>query len=272
MASTATANPVDLRTALAAVPEPFLTRIVDGYLSIKTAFADSAFDAAGLRVGALAETLLRLLQQELTGTHTPFGQQLPPFASECLRLTNLPAANGPESLRILLPRALNFAYTLRNKRGIGHVGGDVDANQIDAATAVRIADWCICELLRLKYAVSLEEAQSIVDGISVRQLPEIWTVMGRQRVLDASLDYKSQVLLLLHAAGSTGVLVEDLREWVEHERPARFVERVINPLHNERWVEFDRETGTVFLSPTGAQRVEDVLLPRIRAAGTAGAA
>lgn len=262
--STGTSGAPDLRAALVHLREPFLSRIVDGYVSLRSALADSAWDAAGLRAGLLCEAILRYLQQELTGTHTPFGSKLPAFADECLRLGNLPATTGPESLRQIMPKALVFVYTLRNKRGIGHAGGDVEANQIDAVTAGRIADWCICELLRIKHSVSLEEAQAIVDSLAVRQVPEVWAVLGKKRVLRSSLDYQSQVLLLLHGSEPSGVLVEDLRDWVEHDRLARFVERVIGPLHNARYVEYDRESGVVVLSPTGAERVEGVILPGVQ--------
>src|SRR5664280_1735134 len=105
---------------------------------------------------------------------TPFGTRISNFADECRRLTTAPTTAGNESERVVLPRALNFLYTMRNKRGIGHVGGDIDANGIDIATMARTADWVICELIRINHGVSLEEAQDIVDGISVRQLPTIW--------------------------------------------------------------------------------------------------
>jgi hypothetical protein len=255
---------VDLKSALSCLGEPFSGRVYSSYLSLRSAVADSAWDAAGLRAGIFCESVLRFLQQELTGTFTPFGDKLPVFTDECARLQRSPKTAGPESLRLILPRAIDLVYTLRNKRGIGHAGGDVEANQIDAVTAARVADWCVCELLRLKHAVSLEEAQAIVDSIAVRQLPEVWAVLGKRRVLDAGLDYKSQVLLLLHGADASGIAIEDLREWVEHDRPARFVERVVSPLHNERLVEYDRDSGMVLLSPTGAQRVEEVLLPKLR--------
>jgi hypothetical protein len=48
---------------------------------------------------------------------------------------------------------------MRNKRGIGHVAGDVDANAIDIATMARTADWIVCELIRINHGLSLEEAQ-----------------------------------------------------------------------------------------------------------------
>ena len=81
---------------------------------------------------------------------------------------------------------------MRSKRGIGHIGGDVDANGIDIATMARIADWIVCELIRINHGVSLEEAQDIVDGISVRQLPSILDVGGKKRVLKDGLKAKDQ--------------------------------------------------------------------------------
>ena len=79
----------------------------------------------GLR--APCEVLVRVLQNELTGTYTPLGTKLGSFDQECLKLERLPHTTGVEGLRVIMPRGLSFLYTLRNKRGIGHEGGDVDA-------------------------------------------------------------------------------------------------------------------------------------------------
>lgn len=145
---------------------------------------------------------------------------------------------------------------MRNKRGIGHEGGDVDANEIDSATCVRLADWCLCELVRIYHALSLEEAQALLDTISEREMPEIWTVLGKKRVLRPGLSYRDQTLLLLHADPGTGVPVEDLQAWTEHPRLDNFRARVLVPLHRERLVEYDRDSETVVLSPSGSAAVE----------------
>lgn len=252
-----------LESALSAVPSPFRQRILRSFVALRRAFLEGQHDSCGLRVGHFAEALLRLLQQQLTGTSIPFGTRITNFSEECAKLERVPQAAGHESLRVLIPRALNFVYTLRSKRGIGHVGGDVDANQIDGATAVRVADWCTCELIRLFHALSLEEAQAIVDAMSVRQLPQVWAVVGRRRILDTSLDYKSQTLLLLYSDAQTGVPSEDLYEWTEHPNFAYFKRDVLRTLHKARLVEYDRETEIVLISPLGVRRVEDELLPKL---------
>lgn len=249
-----------LEPALAGVPEPFRGKLISSYLGVRDAFASGDHDAAGLRSGVFAETVLRLLQQLLTGTHTAFGTQLPGFEDEVRRLQRLPATSGHESLRVVIPRAVGFLYTIRNKRGIGHAGGEVEANAIDAATCVRVCDWCLCELLRMHHNMFLEEAQALLDAIAVRAVPSVWLVNGRKRVLDTALDYRSQALLLVYSSADASVMEEDLRDWMEYPTPARFRERVLRPLHSARLIEWDKDTGTVSISPTGVAQVEARIL------------
>jgi hypothetical protein len=252
-----------LESALSAVGTPFRSKLVKSYRDLKAAFVEGKHDACGLRVGRFAEILLRYLQQTLTGTFVAFGQQVKNFGQECHKLENLPQTSGVESFRVLIPRALNFVYSLRNKRGIGHVGGDIDANAIDAATCVRIADWCLAELMRVVHTLSLEEAQALLDAISLKQMPYVWNVMGKNRILSKGLDYSSQTLLLLYSSSDSSVPVEDLFAWVEHPRLATFRFDILSKLHANRFIEYDKDTQMIVISPKGIARVEKDILPSI---------
>jgi len=159
-----------------------------------------------------------------------------------------------------MPRALVFIYTLRNKRGIGHVGGDVDANHIDAMTMARACDWVICELIRVYHKLSLEEAQDLVDGLAQRNVPDIWHVAGKNRVLRQDLDFKQQVLLLCYQEPGNAVLQEDLFSWVEHSNFTVFKRSVLEPLHKKRLIEYDKSADTVTISPLGIKEVEERIL------------
>lgn len=251
-----------LDVALGALEEDIRHRLIDAYLRVRRAFSEGNFDNVGQRAGFFSECALRAVQNELTGTYTAFGTRLPTFHDECLRLQSSPRGAGSESMRILIPRAIDFLYTLRNKRGIGHVGGDVDANEIDAATCRRVCDWCVCELIRHYHQLSLEEAQAILDAVAVRELPQIWRVGGKRRVMATDLDYKSKVLLLLHGETDSTALAEDLFDWVEHPRMSNFRERILKRLHADKLVEYDRATESVTLSPQGAAKVELEILGR----------
>jgi len=230
--------------------------LINAYLDLKMNFSQGRHDAAGLAAGRLCEVVLRLLQAKVHGKFTPFGQKIANYADECRKLINAPATSGNDSERIVLPRALVFLYTMRNKRGIGHVGGDVDANSIDAAAMTRTADWVLCELIRINHGLSLEEAQDIVDGISVRQLSTIWEVAGKKRVLRDGLKAKDQVLLLLYSDQNSAVLLEDLCEWIEYSNRAVFKNKVVQELHRARLLEFDNGSESITLSPKGVEFVE----------------
>ena len=129
-----------LQDALANVSTDYRNRIIHSYLDLKSRHAEGKYDAAGVSAGKLCETVIRLLQHELKKAVTPFGQQITNFAGECDSFAQVPKTVANESLRIVIPRAISYLYTLRNKRGIGHAGGDVDANAIDGATITRVGD------------------------------------------------------------------------------------------------------------------------------------
>ena len=256
--STSSHNP-DLDPTLSGIQARYRSKITAAYLDLKKNHLEARIDAAGLAAGKFCEAVLRHLQFVVTGTSTPFNRRIPNFADACRQLITSPTGSASESERTVIPRALIFAYTMRNKRGIGHVGGDVDANRIDLAVLSAVADWVVCELIRLYHGLSLEEAQDLVDGISIRRLPAIWEVAGRKRVLQDGLSAKDQVLLILYSSKDS-ILVEDLLAWVEYKRMDHFKHKVLKPLHDKRLIEFDRESDCIHLSPKGASDVEERLL------------
>lgn len=255
--STQPAN-LSLESALSAIPTQLRSRLIKHYLGVHKAYAEGKYDHCGQHAGKFCEIMLRCLQDRLTGTSLLVGQKIPNFKTDCERLENV--TDFPESLRIVIPRCLVFLYTMRNKRDIGHVGGDVDANRIDAATYTRLSDWCISELLRVVHTLSLEDAQALLDAMSVRQVPQVWSVAGKRRVLVQGMSVRDKTLLLLYSTPETSVLAEDLWEWTKHANFSNFKRDVIRPLDADCLIEYDRDTEAVILSPTGARYVEDNLL------------
>jgi hypothetical protein len=180
-ASSRTKSKSPLETALAKVSLPFRPKIIQYFLEVKKRLAEGKDESVGLAAGKLCECVLRFLQNEVSGKYTPFNKQIGNFADECRGLITSANTAVSESLRVVMPRALVFIYTVRNKRGIGHVGGDVDANRIDATTVARTCDWVVCELIRVYHSLSLEEAQNLVDGLAQRTIPDITRYLARGR-------------------------------------------------------------------------------------------
>jgi hypothetical protein len=113
-------------------------------------------------------------------------------------------------------------YKIRNKRGVGHVGGDVDANHMDAEAVQVMVSRVIAELVRIFHGVTTKEARDTeardtIDALVERKSPVIWEVEGVKRVLDPGMSAKNKVLTLLHH--STGWVPEvDLPTVVRRER------------------------------------------------------
>lgn len=250
-----------LEDALKGITAPIRKKIIASYLDLKRNIAEARHDAAGMSAGKLCESAIRHLQQQAFGQHTPFGTKIVNFADECRRIiTSATTSKITDSEKQIIPRSLVFLYTMRNKRGIGHVGGDVDPNSIDTAVIGRIADWIICELIRVNHSLSLEEAQDLIDGLAVRQLPDIWDVAGKKRVLRDGLTAREEALLLLYSSKDQVVFVEDLLSWIEYSNPASFKSKILSKLHSERLLEWDKESQTIVLSPKGAIYVENKVL------------
>ncbi len=253
-------NRLSLDAALLAIPKKFRSHILKHFGKIREGYLRAVYDASGINVGKFCEAILRYLQYELTDTNIPFNQRILNLYDECSKLGQLPKTAGHESLRLIIPRATQFLYTLRNKRGIGHIGGDVDENKIDSATAVRVAEWVICELIRLKHGLSLEEAQEIVDGLSVRILPDVWEVAGRKVVLKKGITTKQKALLLLYSAQDEAISTVELCLWAKYSNLSVFRSQVIKPLDKENLIYLEENEDLVFLSPLGALEVEKTLL------------
>ncbi|MGT2438152.1 hypothetical protein ACU4GH_22585 [Bradyrhizobium betae] len=251
-------SPLD--AALAGVPATFRGRIIKAYLELKARSAEAKHDAAGVSAGKLCETVVRLIQHELTGAFTPFGQQINNMAKVCEQFAQTPTTSGNDSLRLVLPKAISLVFTLRNKRGIGHVGGDVDANPIDGATIARVSDWILCEMIRMYHTMSLEEAEALVSSLAERSVPDVWDVGGTKRVLRNDLSYPEKTLLLLYASTQPTVLVEDLYEWTKYSDLAMYRSNVLRRLDDKNMILYNVDEGSATISPLGIKEVEEEIL------------
>jgi len=67
-------------------------------------------------------------------------------------------------------------YEFRNNRDVGHVGGDVDANHMDAACVLGMSRWILAELVRVFHNLPPEEAAEVVESLTTRESAAIWEV------------------------------------------------------------------------------------------------
>lgn len=251
---------------LAAVPEHLRKPLLDAFDKLVTNYRQGRWEPSELNGGKLCEVVYTILRGYIEGAFPPKPSKPPNMVDACRSLENAPTT-FPRSVRIQIPRMLIALYEIRNNRGVGHVGGDVDPNQMDAVAVLHMAKWIFAELVRLFHGMDTERAAAVVETLVDREIPIIWNVDGKtQRVLTRDLSRKEQTLLLLYAQPG-GVGEHDLASWVEHPKLADYRRDVLRPLHKARLVEYDELRRIVHLSPLGAKYVEEKLplIPGLRA-------
>ena len=225
-------------------------------------YLEQRWEPAELNGGKFCEIVYSIIHGAVKGPWPAKASKPANMARECQAIEKEPSDNtrlGDRSLRILIPRVLPMLYEIRNNRGVGHVGGDVSANHMDAEAIRSMASWIMAELVRIFHNVTVEQAQQVIDALVERKLPVVWDLGDVKRVLDPKMTAKNQALVFLYH--NTGwVLASDLVKWIEYSNATVFRRTVLIPLHKARLIEFDSVKAQAKISPRGAAEVEKTLL------------
>jgi hypothetical protein len=241
----------DLKSKL---PSDLVDALLASYDELKQSFFLGKHEPSELNGGKFCEACLRMLQHETNGgVYTPLGVSIPDVIGKLRDLERLPATGTNESYRIHIPRALIVMYNIRNKRGVGHLGGDVNPNVADSSLLVACADWVMAELFRIHYQCSLDEAQTIVNSLTQRRLALVHELEQTKRVLLPALSHRDQTLLLLATLHPEKVSEDNLLAWIEPANKSRY-KGVLRKLHTERLIEYSNSGWCVIL-PTGMNYV-----------------
>lgn len=168
---------------------------------------------ACLEAAFLAEIGIRLLQYITSGRYTPLTEQIQKIPEEVRKLAQTPATYN-DSIRLIIPKVLQVVYDLRNKRNIGHIGGDVDENFADATLALNNCSWVLAELIRIYHTGNIDQAQKIVNSLVEIKLPLVQDFNGFLKVLDPELSLTNKILVVLHHRGNDGATTTELVKWL----------------------------------------------------------
>jgi hypothetical protein len=223
---------------------------------IATNFAAHKWEPSELNGGKLCEAAYTILRGHVDGKWAPKPSKPANMVAACVAFEK--ATAFPQSVRITTPRLLMALYEIRNNRGVGHVGSDVDPNHMDATLVLAGAKWVVAELIRIFHNVTTTEATAVVDALVERVVPTVWTIGATRRVLVPGMSMKEQTLLLLY--GPAGWVTEaDLVAAVEHSNPSVYRRDVLATAHNDRLIEYDVPGRRAHISPLGIEYVEKKL-------------
>jgi hypothetical protein len=173
-------NPKD---ALSAIPAGLRDPLIAEYQSIVQNFAEHRWSPSELSGGKFCEIVFSIVDGHARGTYPAKPYKPNDFVSACRKLEE--NKHVPRSFQILIPRLLPALFEVRNNRGVGHAGGDVDANHMDALFVLNNCNWIVAELIRVFHNLQPDAAQKIVDTIVEIKVPLIWEGAGVRRVTKA---------------------------------------------------------------------------------------
>jgi len=243
--------------AFSVLPSTLRDDVLSAFNEIVKNYREHRWEPSELNGGKLCEAIYTVVVGWLEDGRYPARAKKPSrFPQTCWALeqkyTSVPDSR---SARILIPRMMIGLYDIRNNRGVGHAGAEVDPNQMDATVVLYTAKWLMAELVRMLHTLHIDEAATIVDGLIEREVAWVWTHGDKKRLLRTGMSWRQQTLvLLLTEAGD--VAEADLFGWLEHPRLANLRQQILKPLHTERLIEYDQEKRTVRLLPPGVAAAE----------------
>jgi hypothetical protein len=241
------------------LPTRLREELLDAFGKIVQNFSERRWEPSELNGGKLCEIVYSLIKDMAEGKYPPRATKPKNMMLACAQMEQ--ATSLPRSLRVQIPRMIVALYEVRNNRSVGHAGGDVDPNHMDAVCVLQMSKRIMAELVRVLHQLPVDEAAEIVDALVERESPLIWKVNDKTRVLGTKLSMKDKALVLLHAtAGSMDD--RELIDFVEHSNASTFRRDVLRPAHKTKLIEYDEPAHIVTISPLGIEHVENLLAQR----------
>src|SRR5207248_1894570 len=144
---------------------------------IVTNYRKAHWESATLNAGKFAEVVYTILRGRADGQYPPHAQKPSDMVQACRKLEQEDETRmGGRAMRILIPRTIPPVYEMRNNRGVGHAGAEVDPSHMDAEYALHSCQWMLAELVRVYHAMDAVSARALIDALIQREVPLIWQV------------------------------------------------------------------------------------------------
>lgn len=245
--------------ALSQLPAGLRAPLISEYSSIAQNFSEHRWAPTELSGGLFCEISYTILKGHANGNFPPKPSKPKNFVQACRDLEN--NSHVPRSFQILIPRLLPSLYEIRNNRGVGHVGGDVDPNQMDAAAVLSMTSWVMAEFVRVFHALDIPAAQATVDALIERPMPFVWVGDGTKRILDPSLNLRNQILILLSSSVEP-VSIDDLQNWLKYKN-RNYLNKLLQELDDDRSVYISDKDKCVRLLPKGVNLVSNLVSAKL---------
>ena len=239
---------------LNSIPTTLRNELMKVFNEITRNYREQRWEPSELNGGKLCEIVYTILKGYVDGNFPLKASKPRNMVDACKNLEETQSTSFPRSARIQIPRMLIALYEIRNNRGVGHIGGDVNPNHMDATAVLYMVKWIMAELIRLFHNVDTPTATKVVERLTDRTLPVLWKVGGKIRALDTSLTMTEKTLVILYYHRDP--VAEDLLvDWVEHTNASIYRRDILRKAHRKKLIEYDKVNKQIIISPKGVKHV-----------------
>lgn len=233
------------------IPDTLSNKLLGEYLQIKKHFSMHDWGPGQLNGGRFAEVVLRIFQSLLGEQVTAFGTDIPgPKKTTILNaVQNHPHID--EHIRQKVVSLVRLLLDFRNNRDSAHLGG-FDASAMDTIFVMTVATWISCEFLRAYGGYPMDQAQRMVDGLSVKEYPVLMEFEGELFLTKPDLKASYEVLIILYRISKADF--DLLFSKVRDSNKSRFRSTLNNMLLSKL---IGKKDDSYFLMPRGIKEVED---------------
>jgi hypothetical protein len=240
----------EIKTELAShINSDIVNEMLSHYEVLKTSFRLQDWEKCLLRGGKFSETVMKAIHFIRTSN---VAQRISVDAeiNEVSKRADL-----PESIRLLIPRAIRMLYDYRNRRGGAH--GSFDPNAMDCSVVAPIADWIVGELVRLYCVTDPERAMNFVAGISAKSVPIVERIEEDYIVLRRGSSARQEISLILYTRYPTRTATNQLIKWIPNHSASNIRLTLAN-MRKAKLVHFNSDD--YILTTAGIRAVEEEMI------------
>jgi len=244
----------DIKTQFAKyIDKTIVDEILEHYRALKTAYQLQDWEKCLIRGGKFSESVMKAIHFLRTG-EVARRILVESEINEALKQSGL-----PDSIRLLIPRAIRILYDHRSQRGGAHTY-PFNPNAMDSILVSSTADWILAELVRLYYTTNPDSALTIVKALTSKTVPIVEYIDGDYVVLRKNAPAREQIGFILYSRYPSRTTPTQLKGWIT-DHPAGSIVTSLQWMEKDKHIH--RNNEGVILTTLGIRNVEQEIQPRL---------
>ena len=227
--------------------------ILEHYRALKAAYQLQDWEKCLIRGGKFSESVMKAIH------FLRSGEVMRRISIESEINSTLKETSLPDSVRLLIPRAIRVLYDHRSQRGGAHAY-PFNPNGMDAILVSSTADWILGEIVRLYYTPDPDGALTIVKALTSKSVPFVEYIDGDYVVLRQNAPAREEIGFILYSRYPNRTTTPQLKRWIADHSPRSIA---ISLQRMEKAKLIHRNNEGFILTTLGIHKVEEEIQPTL---------